>query len=550
MADTSHLHIPGVNPNPKDPSPKDPPSPPPFVPKPKHHVAAYVVASCTVALAMSLSQGFVTFNAQRVAGDIGASQTESLWLTAAYMAPRASLSLLLVKIRTQVGLRNFAIASVALFALVNFATLWINSFHSAVAVEFLSGCAAAPLASVAVLYMLEVLPIQKKMTVGLPIVMAFILVGTPLAGAISAPLYDQFGWITIRILQFGLSLMAVAMISFIPLTPMPRVPVIAVTDVLTFTLLACGFAMISVLFTWGTTLWWTDTQWLGFLAAGAVVCLSLFAAIELQRERPLIDLRWLITPPILRLGAAMFLARLLLSEQTVGLRRLLQVLNYGPEQQQVLFAIIAVATLAGGIFCAMTFKLERMPEMHAIALALITTGLWMDTQVTPLYGPEQFYLSQAMIGFGSTMFLATAMANGVFSAFRRSPTYLLSFIAVFLASQSLGAVLGSGILLTTVQIRTTFHTQLINEELAASNPAVIEQIKTLQAMFANGATDAGTVKAQALSSLSQTVSTQSQILAYADGFHALSLLGVFTLTCLIIHYIWMKRQERLQSQTA
>ncbi|WP_406720362.1 MFS transporter [Thioclava litoralis] len=550
MSETPHLHIPGVNPNPRDPSPKEQRPPPPFEPKPRLHVLGYVTASICVAIAMSLSQGFVTANSQRIAGDLGASQTEALWLTAAYMIPRASLSLMLVKLRTQYGLRNFAILSVACFALINFATLWVDGLHSAIVVEFFAGCASAPLASVAVLYMLEIMPLPKKTTLGLPLVMTFILVGTPLAYAISPSLYHHFNFLSLRQMEFGLSLLMIALIYILPLSPMPRAPVISVMDVLTFGLLAIGFGSIVVLFFWGTTVWWTDATWLGGVAALAVTCLTAFVAIELKRERPLIDLRWLASWPILRLAAALFLMRMLLSEQTVGIPRLLNTLGYSNDQEQLLFLIVTIATISGGIVCALTFKMERMPEMHMAALAMMAVGLAMDTRVTAQYGPQQFFLSQAMLGFASTIFLPTAMANGVMSAFKRSPNYLLSFIAVFLASQSLGAVIGSGVFRSMVQLRTNLHTQLLNEQLRDGAPIVTSTMTQLKALYATTSADPTIIKAEALTALSNSVSVQANVLAYADAFRALNYLALATLACLILHYLWTKRQERLQTQTA
>ncbi|MER5173419.1 MFS transporter [Thioclava kandeliae] len=550
MPETPHLHIPGVNPNPSDPSPKEQRPPPPFEPKPRLHVLGYIVASIVVAIAMSLSQGFTTANAQRIAGDLGASQTESLWLTAAYMIPRASLSLMLVKLRTQYGLRNFAILSVACFALVNFATLWVDGLHSAIVVQFFAGCASAPLASVAVLYMLEVLPLPKKMTFGIPLVMTFILVGTPLAYAISPALYHHFNYLSLRQMEFGLSLLMIGLIYTLPLTPMPRVPVISVMDVITFSLLAIGFGSVVVVFFWGTTVWWTDAMWLGVVACLALLCLSAFVAIELKRDRPLIDLRWLVSWPILRLAAALFLMRMLLSEQTVGIPRLLSTIGYSYDQLWLLFLIITIATISGGIVCVLTFKMERMPEMHMAALAMMALGLALDTRVNAQWGPQQFYVSQALLGFASTIFLPTAMANGIMNAFRRSPNYLLSFIAVFLASQSLGAVIGSGIFRSTVQLRTTFHTELLNGQLMEGNPMVSSTIAQLKQLYAATSADPTVIKSEALSQLSSNVSVQANVLAYADAFHALLYLALFTLSCLIINYLWTKRKERLQSQPA
>ena len=107
----------------------------------------YMLASALLALSQGLGQGFVSANIPQIAGDIGATTTEASWLMAAYLIPRASLPLMLIKIRTQFGLRRFAEVGIVAYVIVAFAALWIDDLRSAIVVQFLSGVAGAPLNS-------------------------------------------------------------------------------------------------------------------------------------------------------------------------------------------------------------------------------------------------------------------------------------------------------------------------------------------------------------------------------------------------------------------
>src|SRR5690606_41623537 len=94
------------------------------------------------------------------------------------MIPRPSLPLMLIKIRTQFGLRRFAEIGIVAYVAVAFASVWISDFRSAVVVQVLSGAAAAPLSTLAFMYMLEPLSPQWKMRLGLPMALAVLMVRT------------------------------------------------------------------------------------------------------------------------------------------------------------------------------------------------------------------------------------------------------------------------------------------------------------------------------------------------------------------------------------
>ena len=69
----------------------------------------------------------------------------------------------------------------------------------------------------------------------------------------------------------------------------------------------------------------------------------------------------------------------------------------------------------------------------------------MDSRATNLTRPGEMYLSQAMIAFAGALFLPPAMASGLMSALKKGPNYILSFVIVFLTTQSLGGLLGSAV---------------------------------------------------------------------------------------------------------
>lgn len=142
----------GGDPVPAAPAPASPPAAPAY----SWPVAlAYIGVSLFVALTQGVAQGFVSTNIPLVAGNLGVTTTQATWLTVAFTIPRVALPLMLVKIRMQFGLRRFAEIAVAIYLVVSLISIEAIDLRSAVLVQALSGMSAAPLSTLAFMYMLR-----------------------------------------------------------------------------------------------------------------------------------------------------------------------------------------------------------------------------------------------------------------------------------------------------------------------------------------------------------------------------------------------------------
>ncbi|WP_253949033.1 MFS transporter [Mangrovicoccus sp. HB161399] len=526
-----------------------PPAPamprPPFVPKPPLVALGYMLASVFIALSQSLGQGFLSANIRQLAGELGATQSDTMWLMVAFVAPRASLPLMLIKIRFQYGLRRFAEVSIALYVAVALLSLFTADLHSALVVELLSGISAAPLSTLAFMYMLEPLPPAKKLQVGLPLALTFISLGTPLARAISPWLMTDGSWNNVLLLKLGMSMIALWLVYKLPLATAERVKMIKGLDLVSFALIAAAFGGFVACFTTGYTYWWTATPWMGVALAGSIAALGLAAVIELHRKEPLLDLRWLMTPEMIHLTAALLIFRIILSEQAAGAPGLFQALNYAPEQIAPLFWVISAATVAGGVVCCFVLQPSRVPAIHVVALSMIALGSWMDSRSAVDVAPDQFMASQAIIGFAAALFLPPAMASGLLTALQRGPTYLLSFIILFLSTQILGGTIGSGLFRTFVAARTTAHADLMRDQLMSGDPQVAQRVADLAASLAGTLTDPVQRKAEALSTLAGDVSRQATVAAYNDVFALTAALALGALAVLVLHVARNALRDRM-----
>ncbi|MFT4011899.1 MAG: MFS transporter [Paracoccus sp. (in: a-proteobacteria)] len=518
-----------------------PAAPPPFEPMSLSRALGYISASLIISLTQGLAQGFVSTNIPQIAGDIGATQTQASWLMAAFMVPRASLPLLLMKIRAQFGLRRFAEVAIVIYLAVAILSFAILDLRSAILVQFCAGMASAPLSTLAFLYMLEPLPPQWKMRLGLPVVLGMVSLGPLLARVISPALMGDQGWDGLHLMTLGLAAVSLGLVYLLPLRSPPRVPAIQTMDLISWLLVFLGFGGLTVAFVMGPIRWWTEEAWLGWVLAGSILALTLVVVIELHRKTPLLDIRWLASPAMAHLTITLLLFRLVLSEQSAGAPRMFQILNITQNQLVPLFAVISAATVLGALALIPFMKPTRVPHFHIIALVLIAAGAWMDSHSTIDTRPQQMMLSQAMIAFAGSFFMAPAMLRGLLSALARGPSYLLSFIIVFLSTQSLGGALGSGIFSTLINHRQALHLQVLREELTTFSPLVTQEITLRAATLASQIADPAQRKLQAMSMIAQEASNQAYVLAYNDAYFATFLVAVAALAALLLHLLrdWM-----------
>ncbi|WP_411840480.1 MFS transporter [Paracoccus sp. ME4] len=514
-----------------------PPPPAPHPPLPPLRALAYMAAATVIGLAQGLQQGIVSTSLPQIAGDLGITTTTAAWLLAIYMIPRAALPVMLIKIRTQFGLRRFAEIGIIAYAAVALASIWTVDFRSALILQMLAGMAAAPLSTLAFLYMLEPLSPQAKMVLGLPLALVVLMAGPSLARVVGPSLIGDGGLAAVHLTGLGLALVSLMLVFLLPLRPVPRQKVIAPMDFVSFLLIGAGFGGLIVAGVMGPIYNWTDVAWIGWTLAGSVAALALAGAVELNRRAPLLDIRWLASPAILHLTGTLFLFRLILSEQSAGAPRMFQVLGVAPEQMTGLFAVILTASLLGALACIAWMRPHRVAGFHLVALLMIAAGAALDAGASMDTRPAQMIVSQALIGFAAMLFMPPAMMTGLIAALSRGPQYILSFVIVFISTQSLGGVLGSGLFTTLTTWRQAAHLQELSAHLSAADPITARALAGRAAQLAAQTPDAAARMGQAGSELAARASAQAWVSAYNDIYALTAVAALLAAALLMLHLL-------------
>ena len=248
----------------------------------------------------------------------------------------ACMNLILFKFRQQYGLRLFTQICLTAFVVTCAAHLAVDNYESTLFVRAVAGMAAVGLSTLGFLYMIQAFPAQHRLK-GLVIGIGLSSFAVPIARLIMPSLLEMNDWRAFYTFELGMALLAWAAVQVLRLPPSERLKLFEPLDFVTFALFAPGVALLAAVLGLGRIVWWTEAAWIGWALAGAILLLTAALMIEYDRRNPLINVRWLTGPDILRLFGAILLIRITLSEQTSGAVGFLTVVGLGPDQLHGLF---------------------------------------------------------------------------------------------------------------------------------------------------------------------------------------------------------------------
>lgn len=488
---------------------------------------AFGLTAVLLGLTSSLGTALFAVNLGTIQGELGFDQTDGNWLTTVYSLTNVSMNLLIIKYRQQYGLRIFCQISMIAYALAAVAHLYVESFSGALTVRALSGVAGASLGSMAIYYMLQVFPAKFRVA-GLVFGLGIGQFGIPLARIMSPYLLDQGSFTDLYSLEAGLGVLSVCAIYLLPLPPGIRVQAFDRWDALTYPMFAVALGLIVAVLGLGRIEWWSQAPWQGWALVAAIGLLASALVIEHHRQHPLIDTRWLLTPAFARFILATFLVRALLSEQTYGAPGLLQAIGMGSEQLTTLFTVILVASFLGVLVgaAALITSMKLLEVLVPIALACISIGAFVDAHATVETHPINLYISQALFGFATTLFLIGALMAGIGHLVKRGFGSITTFGVAFATTQIVGGLAGSAALGSFQIFRLAHHTSYLADGLASYNTTVTATLGVLSSSYSQLTVDKAIHSANGASSLGQQLSMHANVLAFNDVFMLVGIIAV------------------------
>jgi hypothetical protein len=242
----------------------------------------------------------------------------------------------------------------------------------------------------------------------------------------------------------------------------------------------------------------------------------------------LLHFEWIGSVGILRFAAVAFLVRLALAEQTYGSVGFLFSGGLTNDQLRGLFAVVSGAIILGVLVVAVTLSQSRLLYLVMSASLSIALGAWLDSQGNNLTRVPQLYLSQALIGFGTSLFIGPSLLYGFIRMMQRGPDAFISLIVLFSVTQNIGSLAGSALLGSYQFASASYHTQTLSEHLVAADPQVTDRIRDGTAAVASAITDPAQRIGTGSALLDRAEAGEANVLAFNDVFQLVALLALLT----------------------
>ncbi len=488
---------------------------------------AYACVGALIGCAATFTNALVNVNAGNLAGSLGLTLAQVSVLPALYIAMNATANLTLVRARAKFGIPEVTLVLLGIYALAALVQLVAPSYAAAIATRATCGVMAAGLTTLTIYYLIQIMPVPLR-PLALVIGISLTQLGTPLARLVPLDVLTTDHWHGLSLIELAAPLLIAAAILAVPLPPSESSKAFETLDFVTIGLMVPAFLLICIVLGEGRLLWWADRAWLGWSLVCAIPLVAIAVAIEHNRERPLIQTTWLGSRDILRFIAVALLVRLALAEQTYGSVGFLTSGGLTNDQLHTLFLYVLVSMVLGAAVACATLSEQRLPYQVLVAALIIALGAWLDGYSTSITRPQQLYLSQSLIGFGTTLFIGPTLAYGFIQMLRRGPTHLVSLIVVFSMTQNIGGLAGSAFLGSAQVIYAKSHAAPLSDDMMAANPLVAGRIQGGGAALSGVLADPALRGAQGAGLLGRSLANEANTLAYNDVFRLVMWLSLAT----------------------
>ena len=516
----------------------------PGSPAPPDHPFSRRIAYFTIGVFLGLVSGFqnglLLANLAVVQGHMDLTPVESGWITVAYNVTNACMSILLFKARQHFGIQRFVRATMIALLVANFVQLFDAGYQVELISRGLSGIAASGLVTLAIFYMFQSLPGPKRM-IALVLGIGMVQTGLPLARAISPLLVYDGNVASLFAFQFGLSLAAFGLVNVLPLPQGIKVRAFGVLDMIGFPLLAVGVGLLCVFLVQGRIVWW-PTPWLGGVLAVSVVMIGAAFLIEHNRANPMLETRWMASTDLLKIAFTGALVRVVLSEQNFGATGLLTTLGLVNDQLVTFYAVTAAAALLGVVLPLVRLNPLDLRMSTLISLAIIAIAAFADTHSGLMTRPANLYLTQAAIAFAAVYFIGPMLMEGFLRALTRGPSYVVSFLALFNLSQTVGGLFGTAALSAFFTIRVKEHLMTLGLSLPTDDPALAQVLAALAAGRNATVTDPVLRSAAAGGDVVREAARQAAVLAYNDVFFVIGALSALGFISMLVRWLYDRRR--------
>jgi EmrB/QacA subfamily drug resistance transporter len=339
-----------------------------------------LITMCVALIAVIASVSGLNVAQQELAADLGATQSQLLWIINGYTLALAALLMPVGAIGDRWGRKPILLAGLALFAAANAASAFVTTPEALIALRIVAGIAAAMIMPVTLSVITTSFPAHERAKA----------VGTwaGVAGAggiiglfISAAIIDNATWPWV--FAFPVTIAVIAFAATIAVVPHSREHVETGFDIAGSILSVIAVGGIVLAFHEGPEQGWTHPITIAGFVAGIAGTIA-FVLVELRRDHPLLDVRLFANPGLSTGSVNLFVVFAIMFALFLTLVQFLQaVLGYTALRAAagllpMAAAMMPLSTMAPTIAHRIGYRRTVATGMTMIAVALVWFALVAD----------------------------------------------------------------------------------------------------------------------------------------------------------------------------
>jgi DHA2 family multidrug resistance protein len=393
------------------------------------------------------------------------------------------------------------------------------------AIQGFSGGVLIPMAFTIIITLLR----KAKQPIGLALFALSATFAPAIGPTIGGYLTENWGWEYIFYVNLVPGVIMIAMLWFaLDRAPM-QLNLLREGDWFGIATMATGLAALQTVLEEGNKDDWFGSPFIVDLSVIAAVALSLFLAIELTANKPLLNLRLLAR----RNFGFGILANFLLGIALYGSVFILPVYlariqGYNSEQIGMVLAWTGLPQL---VLIPLVPRLMQRFDARAVigvGFALFAASNFMNIHMTGVTGADQLLWPNIVRAVGQALVFAPLSAVATAGI---DPENAGSASALFNMMRNLGGAMGIAALQTFLSKREQFHSNILTGSVSLFEEATRARMAGLTSYFLNhGISDPATAQHKAVVALALRVRQQANIMAFSDTFY---LLGIALIIALV-----------------
>jgi DHA2 family multidrug resistance protein len=481
-----------------------------------------VMASMIGAFMAILNIQITNASLLNIEGGIGTGIDNGAWISTSYLIGEIIVIPLTDYLSRVFSFRRVILTNTILFAIFSIACAFTHDLGSMIVARGLQGFAGGVLIPMAFTIVLTKLP-KSQQPIGLAMFAVAVTFAPAIGPTIGGYLTENYGWQTIFFVNTPPSIIMVVMLAFTLEREPMRLHLLKEGDWAGIVTMAVGLSALQTVLEEGNKNDWFGSPFIVKLAVVAFVFLSLFIAIELIVEKPLVNLRLLkrrnfaigVLVNVL-LGFALF-GTVYVLPQYLG-----QVQHYNAEQIGKVLAWTGFPQLLLIPFVPMLMKRYDARYIAFVGMSIFAGSSFMNIALSLDNAGDQLFAPNVIRAIGQALML-TPVSAIVTAGIAPSEAGAASGLSNML--RNLGGAVGTATLGTIITKREQFHSNIIGQSVTLYRDEVRERIDQLTHYFAaHGATDPAAAQHQAIAQIGAAVRRQALTMGFSDAFAVIGVL--------------------------